>query len=144
MASMEQLMNALAIMTENMNKLIETNDKKVKSGHNWDAIAKHKNTKPFSGSPSEWEEFAQKFKSQVAAGWSDAAEMLQCVDEDITEASSEKEDWSKGSLHDNSEFEQVSKKTYNLLMSLTTGEAHASVRRCRGNGLGHGRKLAVP
>ena len=126
MAQMEQLMNALAIMTENMNKLIETNDKKVKSGHNWDDIAKHKNSKPFSGSPSEWEEFSQKFKSQVAAGWSDAAEMLQSVEEDITEAAAEKEDWPKGSLHESSEFEQVSNNTYKLLMSLTTREANAS------------------
>ena len=135
MASMEQVLNALAMITDNMHKMIEKDQNKNKSGGGWDAIDRYRNVRPFSGSSGEWDEFSQKFKSQMAAGWGDAVEMLQSVEEDISEAEAESEDWSHGSIHTEEMFGEVSKKVYNLLMNLTSGEANASVRRCRGNGL---------
>ena len=134
--SMEQILQALASMTETMDKLMKANEAKAQTNHYWGNTEKYKNIKSFNGSMNEWEEFSRKFKSQAAAGSSDAAEILQSIEEEISEAEAEKEDWSKGqTLHTDTEFSQISKKIYNLLMSLTTGEANASVRRCRGNGL---------
>ena len=44
---------------------------------------------------------------------------------------------------DEDEVEQISAKLYNVLMNITTGEANAVVRRCRGNGLWAWRRLST-
>ena len=49
----------------------------------------------------------------------EAEDLAQVVDEDLNE----------------DKIKEINPKVFSVLMNLTTGEANAAVRRCRGNGL---------
>ena len=144
---MDGVLYALQQMTENMNRLVEQGNKQRTTenpGGKWDAVEKLKNLKTFDGKQGEWEEFSLKLKCQVAAGFPDAEAVLKAVEEKMTEAQVEEEEWDYDELPvKEASAEDISKKLNNFLMNLTTGEANAVVRRCRGNGLWAWKKLST-
>ena len=104
----------------------------------WDSIDKYRNIKVFSGDAKEYEEFAMKLHSQVAAGDPKVERMMQVVENDCTE-----DQLARGKYDEcNPEFDAndedfiitSSSEMYNLLLNMTTGEANAMIRRCRGQG----------
>ena len=104
---------------------------------------KFKNIKLFAGEQKEWEEFQVKFRSQVAAGYAKGVEIMEEV-EMKSEQTAEESDWTQYGDEEATEdmIDEFSKKVYNVLLSLTTREANAVVRRCRGNGLWAWKKLS--
>ena len=134
--TMENLARALDAMAQNVNRLIETQTMTNQKSKNWDDLGKFKNIKIFGGDQREWEEFQVKFRSQIAAGVPKGVEILDQV-EMMGESVVEEEDWTQLADQECTEdnIDNFSKKLHNLLLSLTTKEANAVVRRCRGNGL---------
>ena len=94
----------------------------------------------FSGDNKEREEFTSKLKGQVAANSYKVNDIIEHVEAKVSEGDLEAADYAD-TIELEEEFEEgktieVSQKLYNLLLNLTTGEANAMVRRCRGrNGL---------
>ncbi len=135
------------IMAENVNKLVEAQSAQQATnagkGKSWDDMVKYKNIGMFTGDQKEWEEFQVKFRSQVAAGDRRVVEIMEVVEKSM-ESTVEESDWALFASTDYSEdmISEVSKKLYNVLLSLTTKEAIAVVRRCRGNGLWAWKRLS--
>ena len=103
----------------------------------WDTMNNFKNFKLFSGDSKECHEFSPKFRSKVAAGDGGVAELMEEVETKMMEAQVEEKDWDTVAveIRDKEAVQDISVKLHNVLLSLTTGEACAVVRRCRGNGL---------
>ena len=137
MSSPEQMVEALKFMAEQITILTQNSlnkDDRAKS-KNWDEIGRYKNVKVFGGDPKEWEEFWTKFKSQVSAGSPKVAEMLDEVEAKLSELELEEEGFEEKLTDfplDEDEVREIGHMLHNLLLSLTTGEANAVVRRCRG------------
>ena len=110
----------------------------------WDTMNKFKNFKLFSGDSKEWDEFSTKFRSQVAAGDGGVAELMEEVETKMVEAQVEEKNWHTVAMEncDKEAVQDISVKLHNVLLILTTGEANAVVRRCRGNGLWAWKKLS--
>ena len=142
--SMEHLVEAMMRMTENVNRLVEAQNgnNNRKSGY-WDDMTKYKNLKVFSGDQKEWEEFQCKLKGQVGAGDPKVLNLIEEI-EAGAEATAEEENWALvgDESHTEEAVEEISKKLHNVLLSLTTKEANAVVRRCRGNGLWAWKRLS--
>ena len=138
----------MTAQSENQKKLFDnfTNNSGRKG---WDNTEKFKNIKPFAGEAKEWEEFATKFRSQAGANDPVVMGILVLVENELKESDLEE-------LKDPNDYmviatdtytdevlQQTSMKLYNVLLSITTGEANAVVRRCRGNGLWAWKKLCT-
>ena len=133
-ASVDALFQALQVLTEQVKQLTM-----VKSGGKpWDSTDKYKNIKMFAGDQREYEEFATKLRSQVAASNGKVAMLMKTVENDCSE-----ELLAKGKFDecrptfDNNDAQFImdsSNEMYNLLLNMTTGEANAMVRRCNGQG----------
>lgn len=138
MATAEQLTAAVAAMAAEIAKLTTAMAEQPKAkgagGGEWDKVEKFKNLKNFSGESKDWEEFSTKLRSQVGAGCRKMAQSLDWVETQTSEADLEKDDWTE-LISDNEITQETVKemgaKLHNLLLSLTTGEANAVVRRCR-------------
>ena len=102
----------------------------------WDNISIYRNVKPFCGNPNNWEEFSEKLKSQMAAGDMLAASVLDVVETQVSETNLEEDGYCVYVAEDDTcsedQISKISTKLHNLLLNLTTGEANAVVRRCRG------------
>ena len=136
----DQLAEALRFLADQQTKLgTMLIQKQVllgeKSRKDWADITSFRNVSVFGGESKGWEEFAEKLKSQVAATDVQEAKVLDEVESKIGEAELETdsyieiladEDFDKDGVF------QLSSKMHNLLLNLTTGEANAIVRRCRG------------
>ena len=142
MANVDEVVQMMKYMAEQVTKLVEVQAENQRNGSTkrviWDAMDKYKNIKTFAGDSKEWDEFATKFRSQVGAGDRKVAEILDVVETEMSEAQMEEADW----VHladeecDEEKVKEITEKLHNVLLSLTTGEANAVVRRCRGrNGL---------
>ena len=66
-----------------------------KDGRDWADIKAFQKIRVFSGDSKEWEEFAQKLKSQVAAADVLVAKMLDDVESKIAEAELEADDYAE-------------------------------------------------
>ena len=125
---------------ENITKLAETQwNKSIDNFGRWEAAERFKNIKLFSGAQGEWEEFSAKVMSQVAAGSYKVEQVMKEV-ERMPEELVQDEDWedvvgNPAVEATEQEVKEMNTKIYSVLMNLTTGEANAAVRRCRGNGL---------
>ena len=110
----------------------------------WDTMNNFKNFNLFSGDSKEWDEFTTKFRSQVAAGDGGVAELMEEVETKMVEAQVEEKDWDTVAIEncDKEAVQDISVNLHNVLLSLTTGEGNAVVRRCRGNGLWAWKKLS--
>lgn len=120
---------------------------KPKGERTWNDMMNFKNVRMFTGELKEREEFAEKFKGQVAAGNVKVAEVLDFVEAKMAEDELEEDDYATmvdvGDM-DEDKVTEVGHKIHNLLLNLTTGEANAVVRRCRGrNGLLAWKKLCT-
>ena len=142
--TLEHLVEAMSAMTNNVNKLVEAQTTSNRGRKKWEDTSKFKNIKLFCGDQKEWEEFQVKFKSQVGAGYTKGKDMMEEI-ETMMEATVENQDWSQVGDVDVTEkmAEAFSGNLRNvLLLNLTTKEANAVVRRCRGNGLWAWRRLS--
>ena len=141
----DTLIQCMRHMADNVTKLTEYHQNNaVKNFGNWDSAEKFKNIKLFSGAQGDWEEFAAKFQSQVGAGNHRVVRIMKDV-EKMTEQDVDDEDWAQVADEEISEdmIKEMSPKLFSVLMNLTTGEANAAVRRCRGNGLLAWRRLSA-
>ena len=133
-ASVDALFQALQVLTEQVKQLTM-----VKSGGKpWDSTEKYKNIKMFAGDQREYEEFATKLRSQVAASNGKVAMLMKTVENDCSEEllANGKFDECRPTF-DNNDAQFImdsSNEMYNLLLNMTTGEANAMVRRCNGQG----------
>jgi hypothetical protein len=128
-AALEQLTNQVRALTENQ---------QTRGSKPWHFVEQYKNIKVFTGDTKDYEEFATKLRSQVAAVSPKVARMMACVEKDCSE-----EMLAKGRFDEaKPEFDeddatfviQGSAELYSLLLNMTTGEANAMVRRCQGQG----------
>ncbi len=81
------------------------------------------------------ERFAVKFKGQVAAGSVQVAEVLDHVEAKMAEDELQEDDYAQMAGVeglDDDKLVEIGHAMHNLLLNLTTGEANAVVRRCRG------------
>ena len=137
--SLEDLVQCVKHMADNITRFAETQHRGVEHFGRWEAAEKFKNINTFSGAQGEWEEFSAKVMSQIAAG-NYKVERVMKETERMTEETIRDEDWddlveSPGVEATEQEVKEMSPKIYSVLMNLTTGEANAAVRRCRGNGI---------
>ena len=113
--------------------------------NNWDTVNNYKNFKLFSGDQKKWDEFSTNFRSQVAAGNGGVAALMERLESVMLEEQAEAKDWEL--VEDDQcpveAVQEISVKLHNVLLSLTTGEANAAIRRCRGNGLWAWKKLSA-
>ena len=113
--------------------------------NNWDTLNNYKNFKLFSCDQKEWDEFSTKFRSQVAAGDGGVAALMESVESVMLEEQAEAKYWEL--VEDDKcpveAVQEISVKLHNVFLSLTTGEANAAIRRCRGNGLWAWKKLSA-
>ena len=143
--TLDQLVQCVKHMADNIAKLTENqHNNAMKNFGNWESADKFKNIKLFSGTQGDWEEFAAKFQSQVGAGNHKVVRIMKDV-EKMTEQDVDDEDWAQVADEEISEdmIKEMSPKLFSVLMNLTTGEANAAVRRCRGNGLLAWRRLSA-
>lgn len=106
-----------------------------KGQKDWADVNSFRNVRAFGGESTDWEEFAEKLKSQIAAGNVQAAKVLDIVETKVVEQELVEDDYPTYLVEDDVNEEQIvliSTKLHNLLLNLTTGEANAVVRRCRG------------
>ena len=154
MATVDDTVEMMKFMAQQITRLIEAQtaaaDKAAQNANNnrtpyWDQIEKFKNLKTFSGDSREWDEFATKFRSQIAAGDGQVAVILDAVETEMKEAEVEEADWSMvaDERFGEEKLKEVTEKLHNVLLSLTTGEANAVVRRCRRNGLWAWKRLCT-
>jgi hypothetical protein len=149
MATVEDTVQIMKYMAEQITKLVEAQAAAVQNNGGkkmyWDRVDNFKNIKVFGGDSKEWDEFATKFRSQVAAGNGKVAVILDTVETEMKEEDVEEADWQimADDRFDEIELKEVTEKLHNLLLSLTTGEANAVVRRCRRNGLWAWKKLCT-
>ena len=143
----EDLVQMLKYLGEQVTKMVEAQQNPYpRHGYfNWDNPEKYKNIAIFSGEQKDWEEFSQKLRSQLAAGSVKTVELMDTAALEMTEESVEDADWALMSDEqvDEDMVQEMSAKLYNVLMSVTTGEANAVVRRCRGNGFWAWRRLST-
>ena len=136
---MEEVANMMRLMAESITRLVEAQAAGAGSKHHerWDTFGKFKNVKVFDGDPKMWDEFAEKFRSQVASGDGKVAELMEAVERMLSEADAETAHWAliADTDYEEEQVQHISVKLYNILLDLTVGDANAMVRRCRGNGL---------
>ena len=163
---MSATVQMMKFMSDQINKLVELSktqaetqlkvlqaqaDQFSNSGgqKNWDNVDKFKNLKLFSGETKDWEEFATKFRSQAGANDAKVMGILEMVENEMKEGDlDDLKEANDYSLINTEKFtaevpQQTSQKLYNILLSITTGEANAVVRRCRGNGMWAWKKLCT-
>ena len=163
---MSATVQMMKFMSDQINKLVELSktqaetqlkvlqaqaDQFSNSGgqKNWDNVDKFKNLKLFTGETKDWEEFATKFRSQAGANDAKVMGILEMVENEMKEGDlddlKEANDYSliNTEKYTAEVLQQTSQKLYNILLSITTGEANAVVRRCRGNGMWAWRKLCT-
>ena len=142
---MAMMFEAIRQLTEQMKTMVEAGRDGGGKLDKWDTLAKYKNIALFTGEAKMWDEFSTKFRSQVAAGARGVEELMKLVETEVTEKQAEEQDW--GDLADGlctvEQVREVAVKLYNVLLSITTAEANAVVRRCRGNGLWAWKKLST-
>lgn len=150
--TMEEMVQMLKYQGEQVTKLTEALASVAQGGwfggggsRAWDSPDKYKNIKTFTGEQKDWEEFSLKVRSQVAAGEAKVVDLMDTVVLEMQEKDVEEGDWAFAAdeTYDEDRVKQISSKLYNVMMNLTTGEANAVVRRCRGNGLWAWRKLST-
>ena len=141
--TLEQLVEAMSRMTENVNKHVEAQSGAHRRNGSWDDLTKFKNITLFGGDSKEWEEFQFKVKGQVGAGDPGVVAIMEEI-ELVMESTVEEADWSMVGDETQTEevIEEMSRKVRNILLSFTTKEANAIVRRCRGNGLWAWKRLS--
>ena len=131
------LQQCLVQMAQQQANMMAGQQPKEKSWNekNWNDIGLYKNIRVFAGDSREWEEFVEKFKSQVAAGSVLTANILDFTEAKMAEADLEEDDFATMIAVDGCDedkVQEIGSKLHNLLLNLTTGEANAVVRRCRG------------
>ena len=143
---MAMMFEAIRQLAEQVKSMAEANQSSGGSKlEAWDSIAKYKNITLFTGDAKMWDEFSTKFRSQVAAGARGVEELMKSVETEVTEKQAEHQEWED--LADGrctvDQVQEVAVKLYNVLLSITTAEANAVVRRCRGNGLWAWKRLST-
>ena len=148
-AQAEQQCQLLKTQTEHQAQLF-SNYSGQGGQKNWDNMEKFKNLKQFAGEAKDWEEFATKFRSQAGANDIKVLGILDVIENELKEGDLEElKDASDYTLLAGADkypedfLHQVSQKLYNVLLSITTGEANSVVRRCRGNGMWAWKKLCT-
>ena len=130
------LFSALEMLTNQVKALTE--NQQSRGSKPWHLVDHYKNIKVFSGDTKDYEEFATKLRSQVAAANQKVAKMMACVEKDCSEEMLAKGRFDEAKPEfdeDDSDFVlKGSSELYNLLLNMTTGEANAMVRRCQGQG----------
>ena len=108
----------------------------------WDDAEKFRGCKDFSGKATEWEEWSAKFLGTIKSKSIVLHTILKSVEHQFSERELECDDYAASislldaGMPDAREVEIFSSKMHRLLGDLTTQEANATVRRCRGeNGM---------
>ena len=95
----------------------------------WDKISIYRDVKPFCGNPKDWEELSEKLGAQVAAGDMPAASVSDVVETQVSETNLEGDGYYAYVAEDDTcsedQIVNISTELHNLLLKLTTGEAHA-------------------
>jgi hypothetical protein len=136
---MQALMNALQILTNQVQAMAEQGGERATSGgRKWDNLDRYKNLMVFDGNQKNFEEWSIKFRSLVKSGDVKVGRLMEAVEDSCTEE--------KLTLNKFNELEpgwdqsdemfisQTSAELYNVLLNTTTGEANAVVRRSLGLG----------
>ena len=138
MAEAAALFAALEALTSQVKHLVEHQQHAKVGGKPWYMVDHFKNIKVFSGESKEYEEFATKLRSQVAAGNAKVAKMMACVEKECSEEMLSRGKFDEASPEfdeDDTDFIiQSANEMFSLLLNMTTGEANAMVRRCQGQG----------
>ena len=141
------LMQQQATLNEMISDLVKVQAQAITSqgggggvkGKPWHDLELYRNVKLFAGEQKEWEEYNCKLRGQIAAHNAVAAEVLDYVESTMSEGELEQDIVMvevAGEEVDLDTLQDINKQIYNILLNLTTAEANAVVRRCKGrNGL---------
>jgi hypothetical protein len=128
----EMIANLVKVQTEGASRTPSQENK----GKPWHDLDVYRNVKAFAGDQKDWEEFHGKLKGQIAAKNAIAAEVLDIVEAKMSEAELEVDVFPTvevaGQEMDDDDLREIRNRMFNILLNLTTGEANAVVRRCRG------------
>lgn len=95
-----------------------------------------KNITVFGGEQKEYEQFATKLRSQIAAGDPKVVKLIKCIENDCAEDELAEGRYNECELDfdvgdtGKAFVNRSSAEMYNLLFHMTTGEANAMIRRC--------------
>ena len=132
--SVSALFQALQVLIEQVKQLATAKS----GGKPWDSTEKYRNIKMFAGDQKEYEEFATKLRSQVAASNEKVYRLMKAVENMCSEellAKGKYDECQPTFDQNDAQFiVESSFEMYNLLLNMTTGEANAMVRRCNGHG----------
>ena len=116
----------------------------------WDDSERFRNCKMFSGKLAEWDEWCERFVGNIKARSPQVCAVLRVIEHKISERELESEQSSQvveaadPDMPSVEELTDISSKLHHLLGNLTTLDAHAMVRRSRGeNGLLAWKKLTL-
>ena len=116
----------------------------------WDDAEKFRGCRDFSGKASEWEEWSAKFLGTIKSKSIVLHTILRSVEHHLSERDLEADDYATSismldaEMPGEKEVEVLSSKLHRLLGDLTTQEANATIRRCRGeNGMLAWKRLAA-
>ena len=136
MAEVAALFSALEVLTNQVKSLAE--QQQTRGGKPWYRVDHYRNIEVFSGDSKDYEEFATKLRSQIAAGNPKVSKLMACVEKDCSEEMLARGRYDEAEPEFDEEdadfIVQSSNEMFNLLLNMTTGEANAMVRRCQGQG----------
>ena len=123
---------------QDMLAVLTATDRKAEArGRQWEDADRFKACVGFSGKTSEWDEWSDRLLATVKARSVDAHGLMRLVEDRLTEKTIDGDDYAAilaaldvGTL-ESEEVELMSAKLHLLLGNLTTGDAHAVVRRSR-------------
>ena len=139
MATAEDLLRMLTAMEDNTKKLSEAilqvaRDNQTRPERRWYEVDRFKNVKEFSGKIDQLEEWYGKMKSQIKSGSSEAMDVIGLVENNFTEKQLQNLEYgrevAKECISGAEDVLAISYRLYNILINITTGDAHAVVRRC--------------
>ena len=139
-AEVQALFNALAQLTEQVKAMADLNVNRgtASGGKKWDHPDKYKMMHLFDGDQKNFEEWSVKFRSIAKAGDVEVGRLMECVEADCTEEQLMINKYNELIPDFDKEHEpfivQSGAEMYNLLLSMTTGDANAVVRRSLGSG----------
>ena len=111
----------------------------------WDGPDRFRSCKVFAGRAGEWEEWSDRLLGTIKTRAAKIYSLMRVVEHQVSEKALEGDNYADAAdvgMADTNEVLEVSAQLHQLLGDLTTGEAHAMVRRSRGeNGLLAWKKL---
>ena len=114
----------------------------------WDEVSRFKTIKVFTGAAAEWEEWFSKVGGTIKARDPQVHEFLQFIERRVAAKDLVDEQYAEKiaeeCLMGAEDVRAISSRLHRLLMEITTQDAHAKIRRCKGeNGVLGWKRLSL-